>query len=134
MRPRPPTAMMIGVTNRRLLLGLMFLAFLDASCAGSSGNGYLGTDSYSADDLARASAAARLAYGSTHCVKPAEDWAWGGYECDGDVRCYASGGQERTAWECIHGSSMEGNPSKCVVEQHGSLRVTREEDDPRSCR
>jgi hypothetical protein len=108
---------------------LIMWVFVGAACT-SEGSGY--TQQYSAGDFARATAAAQLAYGpSMHCGKSEFGY---GYTCSDEVNCYDNGTAERVAWECINGHSLEGNPSTCVIEQNGRLRITRREDDPRECR
>jgi len=75
---------------------------------------------------ARLAAVAHLAYGpNVHCVEG---------ECSGEIRCAGHRNGETVVWECVRGTSWEGNPNACVIEQNGKLQLTRPESwDPDPC-
>lgn len=75
---------------------------------------------------ARLAAVAHLANGpSVHCVEG---------ECSGEIRCAGHWNGETVVWECVRGTSWEGNPNACVIEQNGKLQLTRPESwDPDPC-
>jgi hypothetical protein len=109
-----------------VLVGIVVVAGVMSGPSGVQAPRSVDTQQYPDHYNARLAAVAQLAYGaSVHCVEG---------ECSGEIRWAGHENGKTVVWECVRGTSWEGNPNACVIEQNGKLQLTRPESwDPDPC-